>query len=225
MAQTTDTTTDAPPGGRWPTSAAPVGREASRALQRKKLVRAVIDVMAKRGFADTSVERICTQADVSFPTFRKHFGNKDECFLAAIDESVEGASTKVSAAVEAAGGDWATGISAGLAALLEFIAADPPRARVCLVESLTAGAGGIERYEAATRLAVPGIRKGREKRRSKTELTPVLEETVLGGVAWVLHQLVASGKAEQAPSLHPGLLESLLSPYLGAAKAKEIAAT
>ena len=43
----------------------------------------------------------------------------------------------------------------------------------------------------------------------------MLEETVLGGVAWVLHQQVASGKAAQAPSLHGGLLESLLSPYLG----------
>lgn len=212
-------------GRAWPTSAAPVGREASRALQREKLLRATVEVMAKRGFAATSVERICKAADVSFPTFRKHFSGKEECFLAAFDQSVVSAGEAVVAAAAEAGEDWAAQISASLGALLELIAADPARARVCLVESLTAGGAGIERYESATRLAVPALSLGRSKRRSKVELAPVLEETVLGGVAWVLHQKIATGEAAQAPSLHGGLLESLLSPYLGAQRAKELAAS
>ena len=45
-----------------------------------------------------------------------------------------------------------------------------------------------------------------------------IEETLVGGVAWILHQQIRRGEAEQALDLLPELSEFVLSPYHGVAK-------
>ncbi len=51
-----------------------------------------------------------------------------------------------------------------------------------------------------------------------------LEETIVGGIFWILYQRIIMGQAEQIEELLPELVEFSLTPYLGAESAKRIAA-
>ena len=52
----------------------------------------------------------------------------------------------------------------GIGAMLEFLAAEPNLARLCMVEALVAGPVVVERYDAAIQSLVPYFEAGREGR-------------------------------------------------------------
>jgi hypothetical protein len=54
---------------------------------------------------------------------------------------------------------------------------------------------------------------------SGTDLPQTIEESLVGGVAWILQLQIRRGEAEQAPDLLPELSQFVLSPYLGVGKA------
>jgi hypothetical protein len=93
---------------------------------------------------------------------------------------------------------------------------------LCLVEAFSAGPVGIEGYEATVRRLIPWLRDGREEMEDSSKLPELLEETILGGVAWAIHRKVAVGEAAQAIELRAGLLGTLLTPYLGGDRARAI---
>jgi hypothetical protein len=47
---------------------------------------------------------------------------------------------------------------------------------------------------------------------------------IVGGVVWMVRQRLLRGEVEQLPELLPTMLEFALAPYLGEARAAEIAA-
>jgi AcrR family transcriptional regulator len=61
--------------------------EAVRASQRERLLRAVIEVVADRGYEATTILAVVTAARVSRSAFYECFADKVDCFLAAIDDS------------------------------------------------------------------------------------------------------------------------------------------
>jgi AcrR family transcriptional regulator len=203
----------------WPTTPEPVWRDEIRRVQREKILWALVELVSRRGYKDTSTERICRRAGVSLPTFRSHFAGKEAAFLAAFDEAVVAGKERVAVAVAAVESDWASKVEAGLSTLLAFVEEDPARARLCLVESLTAGPAGFDRYETTVRLCEPGLSLGRAEVGDGPELPPLLEETIAGGVAWTIHHKVANGEAGHASQLLEQLLETTLRPYLGEAEA------
>jgi AcrR family transcriptional regulator len=186
--------------------------------QRQRILDAMATLVSKRGYAATTIEGLSKAAGISPATFHKHFKSKEECFLAAFDEAVEEASRRVTAAAEEAGGGWEERVRTGLAALLEAIAGEPKLARMCLVESLTAGPAAMDRYERAIRVAVPPLRGGRQMSSDAEALPNALEETLVGGIAWTLQQRLASGDLDGLRNLEPQLLRVIFAPYLVQAK-------
>ncbi len=64
---------DAPP--------APVTRAGARADQRRRILRAIAELVGERGYGDLTVELIVKRAHVSLKTFYKHYPGKEECLL------------------------------------------------------------------------------------------------------------------------------------------------
>lgn len=197
----------------------PAGDEA-RSHQRQRILDAIAELVAKRGYAGTTIERIAKAAGVGMSTFHKHFHDKEECFLAAFDEAIDEADRRATEASDASGEEWADRIEAGLTALLEEIVADPMRARMCLVESLAAGPKAVDRYELAIRRAVPILREGRQLSSAGRKLPEALEETMIGGIAWTVQQRLATGDLAGLKQLMPQVLLIVLAPYLGGATAE-----
>jgi AcrR family transcriptional regulator len=112
--------------------------------QRERLQRALADLMAINGYANTSVADILRAARVSRETFYEQFSSKEDCFMSAFEEAyarlVSAALTEpVTAAAPADRLDHLLG------AYLEAIAAEPTYARVFLVEVHAAGPAALRR--------------------------------------------------------------------------------
>lgn len=207
---------------RLPSGPQPVTRDAAPTDQRRRILRASADLMAERGFQGTSAEMIIRRAKVGYGTFYKHFDGKEACLLALFDRSVERSEKRLWAVYEQREGGWPQKISAVLAALFEEIQSDPGVARVCLVESLTAGQAAVARHHAALRRLERFFAPGRES--SPHERLPkTLEGTVASGVLWIPYQQLKRREPERLSSLLPETIEFVLRPYVGEDEAGRVA--
>jgi AcrR family transcriptional regulator len=121
--------------------------------------------------------------------------------------------------------EWPEAIRAGIEAMLQFLAAEPNLARLCMVEALVAGPAVVERYDAAIQSFVPYFQRGREGRSDEvlSRLSPTTEEALVGGMVSLISRRIIAGRTEELEQLLPDLVEFTLTPYLGSAAAAKIA--
>ena len=114
------------------------------ASQRTRMIDAMATAVAAKGYASTTVGDVVSGAGVSRKTFYEHFGDKEDCFLAAFDASVH---TVLEAIATAApeDADWTERVRARVRAYLGALAARPEFARTFLIEVFAAGPRALER--------------------------------------------------------------------------------
>lgn len=200
----------------------PATPDGAAAHQRERLFAATVDLVAKRGYRNTSIGQIIKAARMGYVAFYDLFEGKEDCFLAAFERLVAEATETLTAAI-AGETEWPRQIAAALACVLDLIVAGPKRARVALVEVQAAGPAAYARYEEAVDRTVPKLREGRAFNPDTAELSSTLEEAVLGGILWVIHQRLVKGKLKQPEALLEEAIQIALSPYLGDAEAREVA--
>ena len=191
--------------------------------QRARIIAALADETVEKGYRAVTVSDIVRRAGIARNTFYENFSSKEDCFLAASEYAVESALARV---VDAAAkfDDWPDKASAGIAAFLRYVAGEPALARTCIVEALSAGPAAVERYERSIQAFVPFFQLGRKVSPKGEGLPETLEETIVGGIFWILYQRIIMGQVEQIEGLLGELVEFSLTPYLGAEVAKRVAA-
>lgn len=197
-------------------------REQVAAHQRERLIAGLAEAVAERGYSAVTIGHITKAAKVSRRAFYQQFESKDECFLAAFEVVVGHMGELIIEAVEPIP-DWPHRIVAGLRALLGFLASDPALARLCLVDSLTAGPAIAGRFGEAIAGFRPLLEPGRAERRSPRPLPDSTEDSLIGALATLLSRSVAAGEAERLPELLPDFVEFVLMPYLGPDEAHRLA--
>lgn len=192
--------------------------------QRERLIAGIAEAIAEHGYSGTTIAHITRAAAVSRRTFYEHFSSKDECFVAAYDTVMTELRERVSLAFDETE-EWPEAIKAGIDAMLQFLAAEPNLARLCMVEALVAGPAVVERYDAAIQSFVPYFQEGRKGRPPEvlSRLSPTTEEALVGGMVSLISRRIIAGRAEGLNELLPDLVEFTLTPYLGSAEAAEIA--
>jgi len=201
----------------------PLSREFITQHQRARIIAALAAETVEKGYRAVTVADIVRRAGIARNTFYENFSSKEDCFLSASDHAVNEALRRV---VDAASKveSWPDRVNAGLAAFLHYVASEPALARTCIVEALSAGPAAVERYERSIQSFVPLFRMGRKVSPKGEELPDTLEETIVGGIFWILYQRIIMGQAERIEDLLPELVEFSLTPYLGAEVAKRTAA-
>jgi AcrR family transcriptional regulator len=190
---------------------------------RDRILVAMAEVVAKRGYQGTTIEHIVKRAGVSRATFYEHFENREDCLLAGFAEAEKELQRRV---VEASSsGEWPDRVRAALTAFVGYCASEPALVRTCLVEAVTAGPVAMERYERALTSFAPLLREGRRYREGTGELPDDLEDMVIGGVVWMVHQRLLRNEIDEIPGLLPTMLEFVLVPYLGEERAAEVIAS
>jgi AcrR family transcriptional regulator len=197
------------------TSGAAIGEE-----QRERVFAATVELVAKRGYRNTSVGQIVAAAGIGREAFDELYSGKEECFLAAFDRIVVEGAASVAAA---ASGEWPEQMAAGLACLLDLIVAEPWRARIALVEVQAAGPGAYAHYEATVDRVAPKLREGRAYGETAAGLSETLEEAVLGGIVWILQQRLLKGELKEADGLLGEAIQIAVGPYLGDSEARRLA--
>jgi AcrR family transcriptional regulator len=192
--------------------------------QRERLIAGLAEAVAENGYSGTTIAHITRHAAVSRRTFYEHFSSKDECFVAAYDTVMAELRERVAEAFDQEE-EWPGAVRAGIAAMLEFLTAEPNLARLSMVEALVAGPVVVERYDAAIQSLVPYFQAGREGRSPEilSRLSPTTEEALVGGMVSLISRRIFADRAEELESLLPDLVEFTLTPYLGSAEAARIA--
>jgi AcrR family transcriptional regulator len=120
-------------------------REVVWESQRERMLAAMAEAVAAKGYARVAVADVISRAGVSRKTFYEQFSNKDECFIAAYDASVALLLDGIQEAIDEAAPDWIAAATAGTRAYLEMLEANPALARTFLVEVLAAGPEALAR--------------------------------------------------------------------------------
>jgi hypothetical protein len=123
----------------------------------------------------------------------------------------------------AAEAEWPAQVAAGLRAALDFAAADPASAQVLTNDALVAGEEGYARYERMLSHFGERLLPGRALR-PEGELPETIELAMTGGIAMLIGQRLGIGRAAQLPALAEGATQFVLTPYVGTAEARRIAA-
>jgi AcrR family transcriptional regulator len=192
-------------------------REFVAVRKRRRIMDAMAELCAEQGYEATKIADVVRRAGVARKTLYDNFDGKEEVFLAAFDSAIDELAGSVGAACEEADGEWVDRVAAGLRAFLTFVAEKPAAARMCLIEAVSATPAASTRYNEAVQRFVELLRHNAPAGRG---LPDTVEETLVGGVAWILHQQIRRGEAERALDLMSELLDFVLSPYQGVAGLK-----
>lgn len=199
-----------------------LSREQILESQRERLLAAIAQEVALKGYRATTITEVVKLASVSTRDFYLHFENKEQCFLAAFD-AVRDHLEAVVAEAAAEQPDWPHQAIAALRAALEFFSAEPALARLCLVEPVSATPTIAIRFREAVLACAPALERGRTGA-DGAALPPSTEDSLLGGIISLATRSILAGETEQLPVLLPDLIEFTLSPYVGAERATELAA-
>jgi len=184
-------------------------------IQRARLLSAAVETVAQDGYAGLTVAQVIARAKVSRKTFYDLFVDREDCFLAVFETTLERLSAQVADAYLVAP-SWRDGVRGGLAALLAFVEADPELARLCIVDAL----GGGERVLAERSRVLAELCRvidlGREQAGAQREPPEITAEGVVGAVLAVLHARLLERSGERYLDLHGPLMSVIVLPYLGA---------
>ncbi len=172
---------------------------------------------AEQGYEATKIADIVRRAGVARKTLYDNFDGKEEVLLATFDSAVEELAKRIEEACAEAGPEWEERVLTGLRAILTYVAEEPAAARLCIVEATSATPAASTRYDDAMQRAADALR---DNVPAKTGLPDTTAESLVGGVAWILHQQIRRGEAEQALDLMPELEDFVLGPYRGVGKLK-----
>jgi len=191
--------------------------------KRQQIIGGAAKAFAERGYRQTSVADIVKASRIARGSFYEHFGSKEECFFALYDEVTAAALERVGRACEQSVEEFPERVGAGIGALLETIEADPDVARVCVVEGPAVGPAITARFEKLIGDFAELLRAGR-KDGASSEFPATVEETVVGGVYWLLYYALLEGRPKKMSRLRPQLVEFSLIPFVGAEAAGAAAA-
>jgi AcrR family transcriptional regulator len=191
--------------------------------QRERILDAVANVTAAKGYRALTVKDIADEAAVSLQTFYEQFTDKEDAFLVAYEVGY----TKALATFERAYAeepDWPGAMRAALASLLSFLASEPAFAQMALVDSLIAtprtAASSNRSVAAFGKLLEPGFDAVPKSSRPPA----IAVEAITGGLFEVIFDYVVHGRARELPKLASQTTYIALAPFLGAREAGRVAA-
>lgn len=138
---------------RLPAGVHGIPRDVVERNQRERLIAAMAEECAERGYAETSVAEITRRASVSTASFYRQFKDRRECMLASFEELFARLAEAIEGACDAVE-DGPDAMGAGLRTAVELLAGDTPTARLLTVEITAVGREGVRlQQEAVGRLA------------------------------------------------------------------------
>ena len=202
--------------GKFPAGVRKFPPDLIRAIQRERLIVAMLNAAAELGYLETNVQDVIDRAGVSRPTFYEHFSNKEDCFLAAFDASADRLRKMVEAAVRMGGDVWRDRVRLGLEALLTFASREPDTARTMVVEARAASATAVKRrVELMDEFANCLRSEAREFLREGGPDSGVTASGIVGGVESMLYSRLCKHEYDQLEALLPSLMYFVVLPYEG----------
>ena len=188
-------------------------RERAASPERERIVEALIEIAAERGYAETTIELILERAGLDRPAFDRHFRGKYDCFLSAWQEMNEGCMREMLDAFNSQQ-DWPDRLRAVACEIVDGLRNDPSRATFA-VEVLAAGDAARARRDMTMRVIASLIDAGRNEMDDPEAVPHTTAEALAGSAYGQVYAKVVRGRAEDLPALVPQLMSAAVMPYLG----------
>jgi AcrR family transcriptional regulator len=213
--------------GKFPSGVRKLPSDLVSAVQRERLIVAMLRAASELGYRETNVQDVIERAGVSRPTFYEHFANKEACFLAAFDATAARLRDRVAAAARKGGDNLRDRLRFGLETILHFAATERDAARTLIVEARAASADAVMRrddlldhfadcIDAQVRELLPGA----------PAYSPVTAAGIVGGIEALLYSRLNKNELNDFDSLLPSMMYFLVLPFEGhAAASEELAVT
>jgi len=183
--------------------------------QRQRIIAGATRAFSTLGYRQVSVADIVRSAAVARGRFYEHFASKEDCFFALYDDATAAALASVSEACGGPGYDFPERVRRGISALLGVLESDRDRARACILEGPAVGPAINDRFEHLIGSFAGLLRSGRGEA-GDSELPETVEETVVGGLYWLLYYALLEERPKRIASLRSQLVEFSLTPFIGA---------
>jgi len=188
-------------------------RERSASPERERILEALIEIAAERGYSETTVEMILERADLDRAAFARHFRGKYDCFLAAWQQINESCMEAMLAAYNSYE-EWPDRLRAVACEVVENLRSDPSRASFA-VEVLAAGDAARARRDMTMRVIASLIDAGRNEMDDPEAVPHTTAEALAGSAYGQIYAKVVRGQADELPTLVPQLMSAAVMPYLG----------
>jgi AcrR family transcriptional regulator len=168
--------------------------------QKARLEGAMVEAVARHGYAATTLRELVALAGVSKSTFYDHFESKQDCFLATFDEIIARLRARVEES-SAAGGDLHGRLAAGLDVFMTAAAEEPAAARLVAVESLTVGTAGIAHRERASMRFEVMLGKTLAKVPARRPVSAAAVVAIMAGVRNTVYRAARGDRIERLPEM------------------------
>lgn len=191
--------------------------------QRRRLRRAMVDAVGKKGYAATTIADVNSLADVSKKTFYTHFKDKEECFLAAYESFAHYLLKEmVAAATGTRSGGWLEGYRANTERFLSELASQPARARALMFGVLAAGPKVLARRREILNTFVDMLRTvhatARKEDSGIPDLPPGLFEIIVYGVDELIRNYILEDRIKDLPDLADTITSSVEAAFKAGAR-------
>ena len=207
--------------GQFPSGIRSLPSDLVSAVQRERLLAAMLRATAQIGYRELSVQDVLDRAGVSRPTFYEHFENKEDCFLAAFDT----AATRLRQRLETAGEEgetWRERLRPALEELLRFVADEPDAAMTLIVDARAACPPALlRRDELLGHFASCLDTQVRAESPGAARPSAIAAAGIVGGIEALLYSRLNRGETEGIESLLPSLMYFAVLPYEGHAAASD----
>ncbi len=207
--------------GQFPSGIRSLPSDLVSAVQRERLLAAMLRATAELGYREVSVQDVLERAGVSRPTFYEHFENKEACFLAAFDCAAARLRKRLELAAENGEG-WRQRFRLSLEELLRFVAEDPDAAMSLIVDARAACPPALERRDALLdHFASCLDTQVRAEADPTNAPSAIAAAGIIGGIEALLYARLNRGETDDVESLLPSLMYFAVLPYEGHETASE----
>jgi AcrR family transcriptional regulator len=188
-------------------------REETGSSERDRIVAALIETAADRGYGETTIELVLERAELDRPAFDRHFRGKYDCFLSAWQELNQECLETMVRAYESREG-WTDRLRAVAYEVIDGLSSDPNRASFG-VEVLAAGDAARARRDMTMRVIASLIDAGRQEMEDPEAVPHTTAEALAGSAYGQIYSRVVRGAVDELPDLVPQLMSAAVMPYLG----------
>lgn len=176
-------------------------------FRRGAITEALAELCVEQGYRATTIADIARSVGYGRGAIYELFDNREQIFLTLLDRAISELLAAAQGACRSA--DPEQRIEATLAAVLDWVVAEPAPAWACLVESTCATEESYRRYFELLDEFTVLLRANLPPELPRPATT---EETLIGGVAAILRYRIQSGEATRTPELLQPLSHFLRLP-------------